>query len=87
MQEFDFENIEVTDENLGENEFDFSKVFEKGEMPDANDPDLLNKPVNDYGEDDEDEGNPDGGVLRIPKPKNPSGSHGKKVEEKELALV
>lgn len=52
MNEFDFNNIEITDENPREENFDFNKVFSPGEAPEF-DQSLLNEPIGDYGEDDD----------------------------------
>lgn len=86
MNEFDFDNIEVTDDEP--DEFDFDLVFGLGETPEF-DESILDEPIGDYGEDEE--GDPSGGVLapnRGPDNNRDGGTALKQPKkERELALV
>lgn len=90
MESFDFDRLEITDKNYGEQpDFDFSKVFADGEEPEF-DVRILDYPVGEYGleDDDEDDGEGTSFVGLDPRPNRPSGSHSKSPsEDRELSLV
>lgn len=86
MNDFDFNNIEVTDETTGDDDFDFDAVFD-GDEPDF-DRSILDEPIGDYGDDPDGPPDDDGGagVRTNPKPPKQGPGHGKALpKERELA--